>query len=139
MTELHKRILNPDISAQERDLLCETSFGMPFSEAVHEIRLDDLKNGVKSRDYIILSVRCMNNEFSCEDETPLSVEIYFAFTRPYDMKFLQAMAFLYEMDLPYISANGMHSRSNAEFHTTLYGTDSYKWAVSEIRKLQNPF
>ena len=136
MTELYRRILNPDISAAERDILCEASFGKPFSEAVYEMRLDDLTEGVEARDYFILSVSGVNDVSMACDFNPCAFEVSFGFAGPYDLNELRMMSMLYAIDPPVITANDMYRLTNVRFYATLYGADAFKWAVAQIRKLQ---
>ena len=139
MTELYRRILNPDINTAERDILCEASFGKPFSEAVHEMRLNDLTEGVETRDYFILSVNGVNDVSMACDFNPCVFEVSFRFARPYNPDELRMISMLYVVDLPAITANDMYRLTNARFYATLYGADAFKWAVAQIRKLQTPF
>jgi hypothetical protein len=139
MTELRRRILDPDISAQERDILCEASFGKPFSEAVHEMRLDDLTEGVEAGDYFILSVSGVNDMSMTCDFNPCAFEVSFGFARPYALNELRMMSMLYTVDPPAITANDMYRSTNVRFYATLYGTDAFKWAVTQIKKLQTQF
>jgi hypothetical protein len=139
MTELRRRILDPDVSAAERDLLCEASFGKPFSEAVHEMRLDDLMEGVEAGDYFILSVSGVNDVATACDFDLCAFEVSFGFARSYDLNELRIMSMLYAVDPPVITANDMYRLTNVRFYATLYGADAFKWAVTQIRKLQTQF
>ena len=139
MTELRRRILDPDISAQERDILCEASFGKPFSEAVHEMRLDDLMEGVEAGDYFILSVSGVNDASMSCDFNPCAFEVSFGFVRPYNPNELRMMSMLYTVDPPVIMANDMYRSMNVRFYATLYGADAFEWAVTQIKKLQTQF
>ena len=136
MTDLRRRILDPDISAQERDLLCEASFGKPFSEMVDELKFDDLKEGVESGRYLILSVSGINDASMTCDFNPCAFEASFVFARPYDLNELRMMSMLYVVDPPAITANDMYRLTTVRFYATLYGADAFEWAVAQIRRLQ---
>ena len=139
MTELYRRILGPDVSAAERDLLCEASFGKPFSEAVYEMRLNDLKEGVKSRKYFVLSVCTVDTSLVCYDNLYKS-EVYFELITPYITDELQSMSMLYTVDSQMENlTNYMYKWTNPKFHVTLLGADSLKWALEQIRTRQYMF
>ena len=134
MTELYRRILDPDVSAAERDLLCEASFGKPFSEAVYEMRLNDLKEGVKSRKYFVLSVCTVDTSLVCYDN------LYFELVLPYIADELQSMSMLYTVDSQMENlTNYMYKWTNPKFHVTLLGADALEWALEQIRARQHMF
>jgi len=55
--QLLDKLFNPDISEEERDLLCQVSFGEPFIDALGKIRYEDFLYGLKNGKYILLSYR----------------------------------------------------------------------------------
>ena len=139
MTELYRRILGPDVSAAERDLLCEASFGKPFSEAVYEMRLNDLKEGVKSRKYFVLSVCTVDTSLVYYDNL-YKCEVYFELITPYITDELQSMSMLYTVDSQIKSlTNYMYKWINPKFHVTLLGADALEWALEQIRTRQHMF
>ena len=139
MTELYRRILDPDISTAERDLLCEASFGKPFFEAVYEMRLNDLKEGVKSRKYFVLSVCTVDTSLVYYDNL-YKCEVYFELVLPYIADELQSMSMLYTIDSQMENlTNYMYKWTNPKFHVTLLGADALKWVLEQIRTRQYMF
>ena len=139
MTEQRMRVLDPNISAQERNLICEAYFGKSFMEMVDQFRYDELKEGIESGDYVILSVENINDMASTkrDDECVLEVWVCFTLTRPYDPQLLMTLGMLYDIDDPAPAPNRWgYTFTNVKFYTKLYGAEALEWAVAQIRRLQ---
>jgi len=54
--EFIEKLLSYETSAEEREVLCEVAYGMPFGECLGEIRRDDFVNGLNSGRYKILRI-----------------------------------------------------------------------------------
>lgn len=142
MTEQRMRVLDPNISAQERNLICEAYFGKSFTEMVDRLRYDELKEGIESGEYTILSVENINGSAStkCDDECVLEVWVCFTLARPYDQRLLMTLGMLYDIDDPEPMPNRWgYTFTSVKFYAKLYGDEAFEWAVAQIRKRQTLF
>ena len=119
MTEECKRLFDPGISQEERDLRCFAAYGKPFSKVADKLRLAELKRGVKARDYLILS--------ASEDGTGV-MEVEFACMYSSD---LTVPGMLYEQ-----VSGGLHEPFR--FIARLTQPRSKKWVVDMIRRASDP-
>jgi len=77
MTEDFKKLFDPGISPQERDLRCAAMYGKPFLNVADALRLEDMKRGAESGEYLILRASTDENgvmevEFACLYTSDLS-------------------------------------------------------------------
>ena len=92
--EFLKKLLSPETSAEERDVMCATAFGRTFAESVGELRIADFLDGLKSRRYMPTRVGA---QAPADDEKEKTVEIEFVLLREcWDMS--DPVFALYECD-----------------------------------------
>lgn len=122
-------------SPSERDVICAAEFGKTFAEAVADLVFDDVREGVESGEYVILSA-------SVEKYLPGAVsggnvcEVFFAVPSQRDLMALHMMCELYRMEPPYFTFVGDCRLSNVRFQATLYGDSASAWAMSQVSRLQ---
>ena len=92
--EFLSRLLSPERSAEERDVMCAAAFGKTFAESTDELRMADFLDGLESRRYMPTRVGAQT---PADDEKEKTVEVEFVLLREcWDMS--DPVFALYECD-----------------------------------------